>query len=142
MGYPYHFVDVNAEQVARIRQLLDSYGQFAQLSVLLIPLLFQLSSGVYLIYKRLSPSWSSDQKKERRSPATSPRQTDDYFDQRSGWNWAKVRWTLDEEIVAGWGTWKQWIFAMTWACWLLLLVTMNTGDSKPLDFLVSCTVDH
>lgn len=45
-------VSLDEEQQANRRRLLDAYGQFAQLSVLLLPLVYQLALATRLIVER------------------------------------------------------------------------------------------
>ena len=53
MAWPYSLnVNLSEEQQANRRRLLDAYGQFAQLSVLLLPLFYQLSLAIRLIAGR------------------------------------------------------------------------------------------
>ena len=128
MGWPYHFVSLDDEQQARRRQLLDSYGQFAQLSILLLPLLYQLGLGVRLLVRRLR--WRSVYQpvKEHQSPVASG------FEQATiggkGNLWARIRWVLDAQVAKGWGTKKEWLAVVVWGSWLLLLVLKDTGDGE------------
>jgi len=126
MDYPYHFVALDDEQSALRRRLLDSYGQFAQLSILLIPLIYQLSYGLRLLSSRLIKSNGYQPVKEHQSPVVSR------FKQPAGVPssglLARLRWALDEEIVEGWGTRKEWCIAGAWAVWLSVLSVKDTGD--------------
>lgn len=125
MGFAYHFVALDEEQQKRRRQLLDGYGQFAQFSILLIPLIYQLCLGLRLIVARL---WKKDDQpvKDRHSPvllrskhpATS--YSTNFF--------ARLRWFLDGEVIRGWGTWQEWFIAGLWTMWLLALVVKDTAD--------------
>jgi len=126
MRFPYHFVSLDGEQELRRRQLLDGYGQFAQLSILLLPLIYQLSIGVRLLFGRIKGSNGYQPVKERSSPvisrfkqplATSPKDT-----------FSRLRWLLDEEPLRGYGTLQHWLLATLWTFWLLLLATKDTGD--------------
>lgn len=54
MAFPYHFPSNSPAQSSRRRQLLDAYGQFAQLSAIILPLfLFLLFSIVRFLPKNL-----------------------------------------------------------------------------------------
>ena len=125
MGFPYHFVDLNNEQNLRRRQLLDGYGQFAQLSILLLPLVCQLCFGLRLLISRTWP-FKSQTVKEHQSPVVSG------FKQSPRGNLTnlltRVRWFLDEEVFVGWNTRQEWLAAILWTMWLLVLVFRNTGD--------------
>ena len=125
MGFPYHFVKLNDEQDLRRRQLLDGYGQFAQLSILLLPLTYQLCLGLHLLITR---SWfaSPQAVKEHQSPVVSSFKKSDR--RLSTKLLARVRWFLDEEVLEGWNTRGVWLVASLWTAWLLLLVFKDTGD--------------
>ena len=125
MGFPYHFVNLDDEQNLRRRELLDGYGQFAQLSILLLPLIYQLCLGVHLLISR---SWSAQPQavKEHQSPVVSSFKKPD---RRPSTNLlARVRWFLDEEVLEGWNTRQEWLVASLWTVWLLVLVFKDTGD--------------
>lgn len=128
MGLPYHFVSLDEEQQVRRRQLLDSYGHFAQLSILLLPLIYQLGLGVRLLIGRLQRRNTYQPVKEHQSPVASG------FKQPAiggtGNVWAKLRWALDEPVAEGWGTRKEWFAVGLWGAWLLLLVVKDTGDGE------------
>ena len=126
MGFPYHFVNLNDEQNLRRRQLLDGYGQFAQLSILLLPLVYQVSLGIRLLISRTWPLKASQAVKQHQSPVVSS------FKQPtrrvSTSLLAQIRWFLDEEVLVGWNTRQQWLVAILWTLWLLVLVFKDTGD--------------
>ena len=128
MGWPYHFVSLDDGQQVRRRQLLDSYGQFAQFSILLLPLIYQLSLGVRLLFERLQRRHVYKPVKEHQSPVASG------FKQSAidgtGNAWAKLRWALDEPVAQGWETRKEWLAILVWGAWLLLLVLKDTGDGE------------
>lgn len=125
MGFHYHFVTLNDEQNLRRRLLLDSYGQFAQLSILLLPLVYQLCLGVRLLISRIWPS-NPQAVKEHQSPVvTSFKQPDSGY---STHLLARTRWFLDEDVREGWNTRQQWLIASLWTMWLLVLVFKDTGD--------------
>lgn len=126
MQFPYHFVALDGEQELRRRQFLDRYGQFAQLSILLLPLIYQSSHGLRLLVRRFSGQRGYQPVKQHQSPIVSrfksPAKT------LPSDIWARVRWALDEEFVDGWGTRLEWLIATLWTGWLLVLVVKNTGD--------------
>ncbi|KAF6237173.1 hypothetical protein HO173_004641 [Letharia columbiana] len=125
MGFPYHFVTLNDEQNLRRRQLLDGYGQFAQFSVLLLPLMYQLCLGMRLLISRTWP-FKPQTVKEHRSPVVSRFQQP--ATSYSTNLLARTRWSLDEEVLEGWNTRQEWLIAGLWAMWLLVLVFKDTGD--------------
>ncbi|KAL9637278.1 MAG: hypothetical protein Q9164_002291 [Protoblastenia rupestris] len=126
MGFLYHFVSLTEDQNQRRRSLLDNYGQFAQLSVLLLPLIYQLSSGIRLIFQRLQRRAGYQLVKEHQSPVANRFKVNAVA--RSSWSWSRISWLLDEEIAPGWETRKECLIAFLWAAWLLLLATKDTGD--------------
>lgn len=126
MGYPYHFVSLDDEQNARRRHMLDSHGQLAQLSILLVPLFYQLCYGIRLLVTRRKHS-GYQPVKEHQSPVVS-RFANPALKPSSNNVWARLRWAMDEEFVEGWGTRQQWFFAGIWALWLLVLAIKDTGD--------------
>lgn len=133
MGLLYGFVSLDQAQLARRRRLLDNYGQFAQLSGLIVPLLgFQLSFATRFVLRKLWNSNSGQKRKERQSPRVSsfPKSVA----KPSNSSWARFRWTLDEQVFPEWGTRREWLVGALWTMWLLLLVVKNTGDGA----LISC----
>ena len=132
MGYPYHFVDLSDEQSARRRHLLDSYGQFAQLSILLVPLIYYLILGLRLIASRVWRHQRYEPVKQHASPTISK-----FVQNRvdvGGSRWARIQWALGEEVSDGWGTRQEWLIAGLWAVWLGVLATRDTGDGKLISF--------
>lgn len=127
MGFPYHFVNLNEEQNLRRRQLLDGYGHFAQLSILLLPLLYQICLGISLLISRIWWSFKPPQAvKEHQSPVVSS-----FKQPASGYSTnllARIRWFLDGEVLEGWDTRREWLIASLWTMWLLVLVFKDTGD--------------
>lgn len=127
MGYLYRFVSLDQAQLARRRQLLDNYGQFAQISGLIVPLFaFQISVAVRFILRKVMNSKQDQRSKDHQSPRVSsfPKFTAN----SSNSFWARCRWALDEEVFPGWGTRREWLVGALWAMWLLLLVVKDTGD--------------
>ena len=126
MSFPYHFVDLNNEQNLRRRQLLDGYGQFAQLSILLLPLVYHIGFGLRLLISRTWPFKSPQTVKAHQSPVVSG------FRQRPKGKFTnlltRIRWFLDEEVFVGWNTRQEWLAAILWTMWLLVLVFRDTGD--------------
>lgn len=129
MGYPYHFVSLDDEQNARRRRMLDSHSQFAQVSILLVPLFYHLFYGLRLLATRRKRT-GYQPVKEHQSPVVSRFANPDSALKSSINVWARLRWALDEEIIEGWGTRQQWLFTGVWAVWLLVLAMKDTGDGK------------
>lgn len=127
MGFLYSFVSLDQAQLARRRQLLDNYGQFAQISGLIVPLFaFQISVAVRFIHRKVLNSKQDQRRKEHQSPRVSsfPKITAN----PSNSFWARFRWALDEEVFPGWGARREWLVGALWTMWLLLLVVKDTGD--------------
>ena len=126
MEWPYSLsVTLSKEQEANRRHLLDAYGQFAQLSVLLLPLLYQLFVALWLLSGRILKR-PPHLAKEHRSPTVSSRENSNPSFANGGWK--RLKWVLNNEIAPGWGTWQQLLLAFFWASWLLLLAIKDTGD--------------
>lgn len=132
MGFIYSFVSLNPEQLAERRQLLDFYGQIAQLSALVPIVVIYLSHIFPNIWKRFSASVGWRSTKAHQSPRVSTFQ-------RSAlpgpWalRWRRFTWALNEEIVRGWDGWGTkglWVTAVLWALWLLILVVKDTGNGE------------
>ena len=128
MGFPYHFVNLDDEQTAERRHLLDSYGRFANLSIFLVPLIYQLSYGIRLLVGRAIKSNPQQSAKEHQSPLVASFQ--DSSIPSSSRLWARLRWILDDEIVEGWGTVQEWCVVGSWAMWLFVLAVRDTGDGR------------
>lgn len=126
MDYPYHFVSLDEDQTQRRRHLLNSYGHFAQLSVLLLPLIYQLSLAIRLIIGRFQLLSSRKGLKDHQSPVVSRFKKPDASTSKASAR--KLSWFLDGEIVQGWGTRQEWLIAGLWTMWLLILVIKDTGD--------------
>jgi hypothetical protein len=164
MAFPYHFPTHSPALSSRRRQFLDAYGQFAQLSTIMLPLFcFQISFIVRFLLKKmrrrqnkydystLQPSLSQPpRQKLRQSPrvATFSNQQagSDAFKEEEmkgkkssgsiGRWWTRFRWALDGPVATGWGTWREWSVAASWTAWLLLLVIKDTGDGAFDGFLL------
>ena len=65
--------------------------------------------------------------KEHQSPVVAGFEQSD--GERIG-GWARLRWALDEELIEGWGTRGQWLAAVVWASWLVVLAVRDTGDGE------------
>lgn len=127
MGVSYHFVNLDNAQTERRRQLLDSYGQFAQISALIIPLFsFQLFSAIRFLASKIRNSSYRFKGKEHQSPRVSNFSKPLVGSSTSAWS--RLRWALDEQMFQGWGTRLEWLVGAIWTLWLLFLVIKDTGD--------------
>lgn len=121
MGILYRFVRLDPAQETHRRQLLDNYGQFAQISALIPLLSFQFIFATRFLVRK----WNGYGHKPHQSPRPSvfpkPNQlTKSSFP-------ARLRWALDEEVSRGWGTRLEWLIGAVWTIWLLLLTMKDTG---------------
>lgn len=121
----YRFVRLDTAQEAHRRQLLDSYGQFAQISALIPLLSFQL----IFVTRFLGRKWNGYARKPIKVHQ-SPRLTDfPKHNQLTTSSFAaRIRWALGEEVARGWGTRLEWLIGAGWTVWLLLLTVKDTGD--------------
>ena len=126
MGFPYHFVNLDKSQLVRRRQLLDRYGQLAQISVIIIVLLSYLVRFAfrYMSKRHFGTRKMNRATKARLSPRTQTFNEPPLKSFSSHW----LSWVLGEQLVQGWGTRKEWIIAGAWAAWLFVLVVRDTGD--------------
>ena len=129
MGFLYSFVKLDAQQSSRRRQLLDRYGQIAQLSALVPLLVISVSYLSRFIIRRYARFLLGSSNKEHQSPRVSTfrRSTAGSWKLR----WRRFCWALDDELMDGWDGWgtrREWAIACLWALWLLLLVVKDTGD--------------
>lgn len=129
MGLYYSFISLDDQQLKRRRELLDRYGQIAQLSALVPLLVIYISFfSRYIISKYLSRLFHTAQKAHQ-SPRvpTFPQSTAGSLKA----SWRRFNWALDDEVLKGWDGWgtkRQWVIAGLWALWLLLLVVSDTGN--------------
>lgn len=140
MGFPYHFVDLDEKQQLQRRHLLDSYGQFAQLSLLIAFLVYQIVYGLRLLAGR----WRSQHRyrpvKEHQSPIVSTYVASANIPSihiRS-----RVHWALNDELIEGWGTKKVWLVALIWSVWLLVMAVRDTGDGTWYGMISFEPADH
>ena len=163
MAFPYHFPSNSPAQSSRRRQLLDAYGQFAQVCAIILPLfLFLLFSTVRFLSKNIrlrrgngytalrASRPHQPRKKLRQSPRVATFSDQEAADNAAaevrGRNrketrpsasmaqwWALFRWALDEPVAPGWGTWREWSVTALWTAWLLVLTVKNTGDGAFID---------
>lgn len=129
MGFFYSFVSPNAQQLERRRQLLDRYGQIAQLSALVPLLLIYISFFLRSFLNKSSISFFGSGRKAHQSPRVSTFRASTV----GSWKvkWRHLNWALDDEMLQGWGGWgtrREWVIAGAWALWLLVLVVKDTAD--------------
>lgn len=133
--FTYHFVSPNQEQLQRRRELLDGYGQFAQLSAL-VPLFAIFLLRVFLfLEEKYTFAELGKSRKEHASPVVSRFAETVAATHKRGWSevvWARVQWWLDDEVVSGWGTWREWVVGGSWAVWLMVLAMRDTGDGTSI----------
>jgi hypothetical protein len=141
MGWPWHFVSLNDEQVLLRREILDRYGAYAQLSALIPVLVFQLYRlGVWVLaererervnqgYTALPQRPNSLIRKEEKLTSAGLLKSQQNF----------VLWWLGGDVHFGWGQRGHWIGGFLWASWLLFLCVRDTGDGMCTNlFICSC----
>ncbi|KAF7943429.1 hypothetical protein EAE96_011355 [Botrytis aclada] len=125
MSWPYRIKFPTPEEKIQSRILLDRYGLYAQLSIF-IPIIlynvYRLATWVYserqrskVDYNALPSSPTSKKKRTSRS-AEWKRKT------------RSVVWWLGGEVAPGRGERGQWIMAGMWGAWLGFLCVHKTGD--------------
>ena len=129
MGLFYSFVSPDAQQLERRRQLLDRYGQIAQLSALVPLLLIYISFFLRYLLNRYAISFFGRGQKAHQSPRVSTFRAPT----AGSWKvkWRRFNWALDDEVLRGWDGWgtrREWAFAGGWTLWLLLLVFKDTTN--------------
>lgn len=129
MGLLWHFVSLDDAQSARRRQILDRYGQIAQLSALIPLLAFPIISAIRLAFRR-AKAFVGTVEKEHQSPQVS-RFPKHLKNPSNAW-WSRLQWALDEQVVEGWGTRREWLIAGLWTVWLLVLAMKDTGDGMSI----------
>ena len=135
MGFIYAFVSLDAEQLGKRRQLLDRYGQIAQLSALVPLLLIYFTYLFHSISSRFRFSFLGRQQKEHQSPRVSTFRQSTAGSWRT--KWRRLNWALDDEVLNGWDGWgakREWAIAGLWALWLLVLVFRETGDGMYISY--------
>ncbi|KZF21988.1 hypothetical protein L228DRAFT_283189, partial [Xylona heveae TC161] len=125
MAWPYHLADLSPDQLHQRRILLDRYGIYAQLSVLIPVLgyqLFRFGGWVYSTRKKLPVVYSTIPNSSIEKP--SRKLTSEAITRR----WKSVVWCLNGEVAPNLGFRKHWIAAAAWTLWLLFLCICETGQ--------------
>lgn len=138
MWFPYAFTNPDEAGLRRRRQLLDTYGQVAQLSALILLFAFRLPFLVRWLKRRfrLAPIWGKA--KEHSSPVVERFGAPSVGKEDARTSiWSRIAWQLDQEVWPGWGTWRVLLVAALWTAWLFVLAISDTGDgmSMPVSFL-------
>lgn len=130
MGWPYDLATIPPEERKLRRLVLDRYGTYAQLLVLIpvvVVLVFRAASWAskaararYVAYDAIpdSPSLKSQRLTIRGTWAIRARQ---------------VRWWLEDDVLffgQHWGRRDEWIVGIAWASSLLLLCVLETGRGE------------
>ena len=129
MAFFYSFVSLDAQQLERRRQLLDRYGQIAQLSALVPLIVIYISFFLRSFLNTYSiPVFGVGQKAHQ-----SPRVSTFKASTVGSWKvkWRRLNWALDDEVLRGWDGWgtrREWAIAGVWALWLLVLVFKDTTN--------------
>ncbi|KAL8782289.1 MAG: hypothetical protein Q9213_005524 [Squamulea squamosa] len=133
MSLPYGFTSPDKAQLQRRRQLLDAYGQLAQLSALLVLFAYQFFFVIRCLLHKICSS-PDDYGKEHASPVVS-RFGERILESSPNENskWRRVEWFLDQDVSWGakypsWGTRRVLLLASVWTIWLFILAIKDTGD--------------
>lgn len=141
MGFLYHFVRLDTTQQAHRRQLLDSYGQFAQISALIPLLSFQLILFTRFLHRKWKKEYGGRNpliiRKVHQSPRLSVvfprhkrRELTTTTTTTSSFTAGRIRWALGEEVARNWGKRLEWLIGAGWTLWLILLTVKDTGDGE------------
>lgn len=124
MPWPYAFVDLSDAEKADRRELLDWYGGFAQISVLVPLLIVQLG---FLVRWLRARARNANQIETPSSPRVKEARG-------SVGDWEgrgrRLRWWLDAPVVLGGevlGSRGEVLGAAAWAMWLVVLCFAYTG---------------
>ncbi|KAI0529793.1 ferric reductase like transmembrane component [Xylaria digitata] len=129
MGWPYQFVDLDAEQLQARRRTLDRYGLIAQLSAL-API------ALFLLYRLLAWGVAKATGSGRGSYAAVP-DSPTLKQQRLSvvglysTSARKIAWWFGDDVVFwgwNWGPRDQIIAGVVWTIWLLALCVVGTGN--------------
>ncbi|KAB8292972.1 hypothetical protein EYC80_007336 [Monilinia laxa] len=126
MSWPYRiYFDHTKEQLAQRRILLDRYGVYAQLSIFIPIILYNLYRLAVWVYSERQRS-KVDYSAVPSSPTLKMRRNS----KRAifGRKIRSVVWWLGDEVVKGWGEKGHWIAAGLWGAWMGFLCVHNTGD--------------
>lgn len=126
MTWPYriYFNHSDSDKEQR-RLLLDRYGLYAQLSILIPIILYNLYRLAVWVYSERQRS-KVDYSAVPSSPTLKKRRES----KRAVWGRKRrsVVWWLRGEVARGWGERGHWIAAGVWGAWLGFLCVHRTGD--------------
>ncbi|ESZ95451.1 hypothetical protein SBOR_4192 [Sclerotinia borealis F-4128] len=126
MSWPYRIsLDHTDEQKAQRRLLLDLYGIYAQLSIFVPIILYNLYRLAVWVYSERQRS-----KVDYSAVPSSPTLKKRRVSKRAAWGRKSrnVVWWLGGDVRRGWGERGHWIAAGVWVTWLGFLCVHNTGD--------------
>lgn len=130
MVFGYEFVDLNDEQKAERRYLLEYYPFVAQVSVIGVVIAFWCGIAI----RKLAKGVPNPRKKhvEPEPGENAPG--------KIAQSVARLEWWMGKPVVKGWGTRSEWVCGGLWTVWLLYLSAVQTGNGKswrkarPVDF--------
>ncbi len=127
MGWPYEFIIISPEERHQRRLVLDSYGVYAQLLVL-VPCAIGLAIRVSTWVSRVRHG-SYD------AVPDSPALKSQRLSARGAWasRVRRLQWWLGDDVVfmgQHWGQRDQWIFGTLWAAALTTLCVLETGKGE------------
>ncbi|KAH7135705.1 ferric reductase NAD binding domain-containing protein [Dendryphion nanum] len=122
MAFGYEFVTLNQEQKHARRVLLEYYPKIAQVSVLLVVALFQLTFFISWFAKR--------GQSEPGSPSLSKAKEKWGFLKGFRRGLTSMKWWLKKPLISAWdcGSRGDWAFGSIWTLWLLTLCLLQTGN--------------
>ncbi|KAJ5249111.1 hypothetical protein N7468_000562 [Penicillium chermesinum] len=124
MGWWYHIVTLEPEAEVDRRNLINRYGLYSQLSVL-IPI------AAYQIYRLAL--WLRARKQRADvaysvvgEPPATPQSSHASLTALQA-RWRAAQWWLDGELAPDWGLRKRWIVGGVWTLWMTILCFSQTG---------------
>ena len=131
MSWPYRFdFSLTPEQLDQRRYLLDSHAQLAQYSIIFPLLCFQLPLVYRFLVSQAQRFSNTNEKASTEHSERLPTTVTGRLLSPIIASTRNIRWVLENSVWPGWGTWKENVFGVLWASWLLALVFHNTGDGK------------
>lgn len=134
MSWPYRIKFPTPEEKIQNRILLDRYGLYAQLSIFIPVVLYNVYRLAIWVYSERQRS-KVDYDALPSSPTSKKKRAS-----RSAEGKRKIRsvvWWLGGEVAPGRGERGQWILAGLWGAWLGFLCVHKTGDGMILHLFVS-----
>jgi hypothetical protein len=121
LPWPYRFLSLTPAQVQERREILDRRGNYAQLSAFAV--VFMVNAYQFMKRSGRESSVSKAGNEETSSDLARKKTAQRTTRQSRSW--------LNSPPVAGWSeTRKQYLIALAWLLWLLVLSSWKTGDGR------------